>query len=238
MAIVLTPAQAAQEKVNRGFELARQISPEVFGQNYLGRLDEGKLTQGFGNVLNNYQSLSSTSTDTGDLLSRMKAGLSGLQSPELTAMRDRGSLELRRQYQSGLSALNRYRGASGLGGGVNLAAVRNLNRDRMLGAGQNEQDLMLKNVAVQDARTQAYGSAMQAENERRLAANAGYSDAALKQLQSRKDIDTYNMEQGAKELAGRTAAIGGGMDIYGGAVKDKKEDDRFDKAIKLNKKIK
>lgn len=169
------------------------------------------------------------SQETRDILSTLQGGLAGLNASENVALREQAQREVDRQYQGAVRDLTKAQARFGARGASAAAQLSNTQRQRMDTQSQLEQDLLVRNIDVQDRRRGQYADYLRAlegdESARRSLALGQYTDqlntlegeefgrkfGALGQYSQmagagqefRRAGDLYNTEQGVKEYLGR-----------------------------------
>jgi len=135
------------------------------------------------------------SADMQAALEQAMGGLGGLSAAENEALRARGYEELNRQFMGGQRALGRLQARSGVQGAAATAQFGDLMRQRGQQAAGLEQDIMLRNIAVQDQRRQAF---------QQLLRTAEQDELARQQ---------FNIGQQANLLAGQQGLFFGGAGL-------------------------
>ena len=135
------------------------------------------------------------SADMQAALEQAMGGLGGLSAAENEALRARGYEELNRQFMGGQRALGRLQARSGVQGAAATAQFGDLMRQRGQQAAGLEQDIMLRNIAVQDQRRQAF---------QQLLRTAEQDELARQQ---------FNIGQQANLLSGQQALFFGGAGL-------------------------
>lgn len=134
---------------------------ELFGDNTLGRLTDGR------------------TTEVQDVLDRYKSGLAGYSAPELQAMRDQASNGINQQAQTNLRALRGVQGMSGIRGGLASAQQYQTLQDAAKQRANFEQQLFIRNADEQQNRLGQYNGALtgaQAEELARKKYNIGQGE--------------------------------------------------------------
>jgi len=137
----------------------------------------------------------SRSAQMQEAMAQAQAGLGGLSAAENEALRARGYEELNRQFMGGQRALGRLQARSGVQGAAATAQFGDLMRQRGQQAAGMEQDLMLRNIAVQDQRRQAFQQLLRAAEQDELARQQ------------------FNIGQQANLLSGQQALFFGGAGL-------------------------
>ena len=135
------------------------------------------------------------SADMQAALEQAMAGLGGLSAAENEALRARGYEELNRQFMGGQRALGRLQARSGVQGAAATAQFQDLMRQRGQQAAGLEQDIMLRNIAVQDQRRQAFQNLLRTAEQDELARQQ------------------FNIGQQANLLAGQQGLFFGGAGL-------------------------
>lgn len=135
------------------------------------------------------------SAEMQETLAMSKGGLGGLTAAENEALRARGYEELNRQFMGGQRALANLQARSGVQGAAASAQFQDLMRQRGQQASAMEQDIMLKNIAVQDQRRQAFQNLLRTAEQDELARQQ------------------FNIGQQANLLAGQQALYFGGAGL-------------------------
>jgi hypothetical protein len=137
----------------------------------------------------------SRSAQMQEAMAQAQAGLGGLSAAENEALRARGYEELNRQFMGGQRALGRLQARSGVQGAAATAQFGDLMRQRAQQAAGMEQDLMLRNIAVQDQRRQAFQNLLRTAEQDELARQQ------------------FNIGQQANLLSGQQALFFGGAGL-------------------------
>jgi len=135
------------------------------------------------------------SADMQAALEQAMGGLGGLSAAENEALRARGYEELNRQFMGGQRALGRLQARSGVQGAAATAQFGDLMRQRGQQAAGMEQDIMLRNIAVQDQRRQAFQNLLRTAEQDELARQQ------------------FNIGQQANLLSGQQALFFGGAGL-------------------------
>ena len=135
------------------------------------------------------------SAEMQETLAMSKGGLGGLTAAENEALRARGYEELNRQFMGGQRALGRLQARSGVQGAAATAQFGDLMRQRGQQAAGMEQDIMLRNIAVQDQRRQAFQNLLRTAEQDELAR------------------EQFNIGQQANLLSGQQALFFGGAGL-------------------------
>lgn len=156
----------------------------------LGRIDTGAL-QGMATP-GSATYLGQRPKDLQDVISLMNGGLSGLNAVENQGLREQGMKEMDRQYLGQLAELRNMQAKSGVRGASATAQMGGIAKQNDMAKEDLEQNLMLKNIDIQDKRRNdlagLLGTLGNQEAARGLAAQGQYLDASK-----------YNVEQGNKE---------------------------------------
>lgn len=151
---------------------------------------------------NNPAYIGGRSKEMTDILDMMKQGLAGLSAPENTALREQAQRSLDQQYQTSLRQLQMSQARGGARGAAASAQQSNLDRQRMDEQNNLEQDLLVKNIDVQDQRRNAYQQAL-----------SGDEQVRAKKLQDAKDYllkkQGINLDQSNAEQSSKLATISG-----------------------------
>jgi hypothetical protein len=137
----------------------------------------------------------SRSAQMQETMAQAQAGLGGLSAAENEALRARGYEELNRQFMGGQRALGRLQARSGVQGAAATAQFGDLMRQRGQQAAGMEQDIMLRNIAVQDQRRQAFQNLLRTAEQDELARQQ------------------FNIGQQANLLAGQQGLFFGGAGL-------------------------
>lgn len=95
-----------------------------------------------------------------NLFSVMEKGLMGLSAPENQAMRESMTREIQGDYVAKQRKLNDVLARSRVTGGAALSAMNKNDKDNSDRLAKAEQDLLLKNIDIQDKRRGEYGDAL------------------------------------------------------------------------------
>lgn len=251
----------AQDILMQGEQTGRRIADEFYGEGALGRMSE-TLTPGEQAALDMQKHLSDTaglqSPEVRDLLTQQqgilhdarnltpletnaleisKAGLLGIDQPEIRAMRSQAKEQINREMMGQARELAKAQVRGQVFGGAATAQRRLLGQDS-LRAGRNlERDLIVANIdAKQKARDSFAGLTTNTEanrSNRTDAANRAFSATTLEDEDNRRrakmdsneklgnlsnaygesirKLKQFNIDQAAAEKAGRIGSIFGGM---------------------------
>ena len=147
----------------------------------------------------------SRSAEMQEALAMSKGGLGGLTAAENEALRARGYEELNRQFMGGQRALANLQARSGIRGAAAGAQFQDLMRQRGQQASAMEQDIMLKNIAVQDQRRQAFQNLLRTAEQDELARQQ------------------FNIGQQANLLSGQQALFFGGAGLAGQLMEQQRQ---------------
>ena len=147
----------------------------------------------------------SRSAEMQETLAMSKGGLGGLTAAENEALRARGYEELNRQFMGGQRALANLQARSGVQGAAATAQFGDLMRQRAQQAAGMEQDIMLKNIAVQDQRRQAFQNLLRTAEQDELARQQ------------------FNIGQQANLLSGQQALFFGGAGLAGQLMEQQRQ---------------
>lgn len=171
------------------------------------------------------------SSEMADILALMRNGLAGLNAQENTAIREQAQRELDRRFQNEQYALQKAAGGGRLRGGALASSLGDIGQRAAESQSQLEQDLLVKNIDIQDQRRNQYGSFLggQEEAERNRTANAlgalgagigGAEQAEFQRAeQARQDLlgaQNTNLNQEARDRAARAATLTGLTGIQSG----------------------
>jgi len=145
------------------------------------------------------------SAEMQETLAMSKGGLGGLTAAENEALRARGYEELNRQFMGGQRALANLQARSGVQGAAASAQFQDLMRQRGQQAMAMEQDIMLKNIAVQDQRRQAFQNLLRTAEQDELARQQ------------------FNIGQQANLLSGQQALFFGGAGLAGQLMEQQRQ---------------
>ena len=145
------------------------------------------------------------SAEMQETLAMSKGGLGGLIAAENEALRARGYEELNRQFMGGQRALANLQARSGVQGAAASAQFQDLMRQRGQQAMAMEQDIMLKNIAVQDQRRQAFQNLLRTAEQDELARQQ------------------FNIGQQANLLSGQQALFFGGAGLAGQLMEQQRQ---------------
>lgn len=153
--------------------------------------------------------IGSRSQETKDILGKLASGMDGLTAAENQGMREQAQREVDRQYQGALRNLATQQARSGVRGAS--ATAQNINTERARGQQQSEleQDIMLKNIDIQDRRRGAYADYLAgteaSEFGRRMDAEGMYGDLMANRNEYTQGINRFNIGQAEKDKLGRIA---------------------------------
>lgn len=172
----------------------------------------------------NVQRAGDRSAEMTDLLNLFKGGLQGLNAEENTALRESSQREVNREYETGMYELQKAQSRNRTRSAASNRQVMDANRNKFNDTASNEQDLLLKNMDVQDKRRSAYGDALTGaeknEFDRTQDALRSFSDA-LGSTENREDARIYNtrnqfldsskfnIDQSGKDKAAKVAGATG-----------------------------
>lgn len=164
-------------------------------------------------------------------LDRMQASLGGYTAPENRALFETMNRQLDQEAATQQRALGISQGQAGVSGDSAAAQKLKIMKQQALSRRMNQQDVLAKNVEEQRLRQAQFGqtaiSAKSAQDQARDAALGRLTEAAtsrsglnlqaagLNQANERANqetrigLDTYNLQQGEKELAGRVGVYYG-----------------------------
>jgi len=148
-----------------------------------------------------------------DILGKLSGGLQGLSSEENTALREQAQREISRGYETSLRDMMVAGSRSGLRGASATAQAGNLARQKGEDISNMEQDLLVKNIDIQDSRRNDYLSALTGiegdEKDRASSAAERALGATRDRYEEGQAIDKYNLENLMKDrLANITGAAG------------------------------
>lgn len=167
------------------------------------------------------------------VLGLMEQGLAGLSSQENQALREQAAREVDREYQNAVRQLSQAQAKRNVFGASATAQMRNLNKDRMDTQSKMEQDLLVKNIDIQDRRrgeyAQTLGGQEQSEWQRTADSLTAYGQGtqqaeadewsrAMDARNELNDVRKTNLDQEAKDRAAKIGLITGVVN-YGQAKK-------------------
>lgn len=204
--------------------LSGQVDPN--SANYAGKRSQEMTDQ-----LGLMQSMQGRTQETADLLKMMQGGLAGLNAQENQALREQANRENTRAYQTALSNLQANQAKMGVRGAAAAAQMFQANKGFMQQRDQTEQDLLVKNIDIQDKRRGQYADVLGGAETREAQRRNDYSSAltgaekleadklaAAQQnyntgLQNRNDYvnsrEQFNILQGNAEAAAKASGITG-----------------------------
>lgn len=147
-----------------------------------------------------------------EYLDQLKAGQAGLNTVENQALREAAGREMQARLATQQRQLAIANARGGVRGAAATAGNRDLGREALDQQRQQEQDLLLQNVSIQDARRAQYGQALNQNAQLR----AGY--------------DQFNAENRIKEAAARAAARAGGLNLLQGRRGRRESRRRFERS--------
>lgn len=156
-----------------------------------------------------------------EVLGIMKGGLAGLNAVENQALREQAQRELDRSYQNEQYALQKMSGGGKLRGGALASSLADISSKRQQGQSNLEQDLLVKNIDIQDQRRRDYSGLLGSQEE----AEFGRGRSARNDL---LNAQGFNASQQGKELGARMASITG-IANYGEAKRSGKRSYRLAK---------
>lgn len=172
----------------------------------------------------NVQKAGDRSAEMSSLLSLFKDGLAGLNATENQALRETAQREVNREYETGLSELKKAQARNRTRGGAAARQTMDANRNRLNTQSEMEQDLLVKNIDIQDKRRKDYGdvltTAERDEFGRTQDALNAYTDASGK-IQDREfgrvfdtrnqflDSKKFNIDMAGKDQASKVAGATG-----------------------------
>lgn len=129
-----------------------------------------------------------------DMLKR--AAEQGYSAPEVQAMREQGMDELNRQYLTAMREQAAAQRRGGVRGAAGAAQMQDLNIGRQTAAGNLERDLVIQNAETQQARKEAYGTAVRGTESTRASREATaqgmYAGAMTDEEMARRQREAYN----------------------------------------------
>lgn len=161
---------------------------------YIGqRTSEDKNT--LGALERQVQVAGNRSQEMSSLLGLFKDGLAGLNASENQAIREQAQREVNREYETASYELQKAQARNRTRSGAASRQAGDLARDRARAQSQMEQDLLIKNIDVQDRRRDQYGRVLgeQEQNEftRTNQALRDFAEAS-NAIQGREDYRTLN----------------------------------------------
>lgn len=178
------------------------------------------------------------SQEMSDTIALMKQGLAGLSATENQALRETAAREVDRQFQSAQRNLANAQARSQIGSAAAAAQVGSLGSQRGAAQSQMEQDLLVKNIDIQDKRRGAYanllGGQEEAEFGRGRMARADYVNLLggqeeaefVRGTKTREDLlnaQKVNLAQQRAEQAANLAATTGIAGLAGTAESEAKQ---------------
>lgn len=164
---VLDLENEAITKLNQAFEVAGIRSPEItslIGQIQRQYEDSGvktpEMTEALDLMRKNVDEASREDPRLTNALSIMEQGLMGLNAPENQALREKSRAELNGRIESSKRTLEDSIARNRVSGGASLAAMRQLDQLGITATQQAEQDVLLKNIDVQDTRRKNYADTL------------------------------------------------------------------------------
>lgn len=187
------------EDVKTGEEIGKTVAPEVFDPETFKELTPAQQAA------------------TQEYLDTLKAGQSGLTAVENQAIREAAGRELQARLATQNRQLALANARSGVRGAAATAGARDLSREAIEAQRRQEQDLLIQNIAIQDARRAQYGDALN-QNSALLA-----------------NYDQLNAENRLKRAAALAAARSGGLNLLQGRRSRRESRRRFDVSSKIAK---
>lgn len=161
-----------------------------------------------------------------DILGMMQQGLAGLNSQENTALREQAMRSLDQQLATSMRQTEISGARGGVRGAARAAQTENLLTDRQNQQGNIEQDLLVKNIDIQDKRRNDYYGALGGQE-------GAESDKVAKALARLRQGEGVNLDQSNAETAARQAALTGVL----GYATSKKNSDREYSLAKSGQKL-
>lgn len=152
-----------------------------------------------------------------DILGMMQQGLAGLNSQENTALREQAQRSLDNQLATSMRQTQIAQARGGVRGGAATAQMENLQRDRMDTQSNLEQDLLVKNIDIQDKRRNDYYGALGGQE-------GAESDKVAQALARLRQGEGVNLDQSNSEKAARAASLTG---VLGYATSKRRSDKQY-----------
>jgi hypothetical protein len=231
------PSQVASDRVTEGTEIGKQLAPEVFEDEFLGRIDKNPYMQGYDKALGFMEGGMAISPELQALMDERKARMGGFSNPELNALRSQGMEGISSQYQAGNRALMAQNRRSGISGGVAGAAQADLERSRMQQSRGLERDLYTQNLAEREGQMKGLEGLQQGFESNRMGYSKMYGDTTGEKNKFGSSLDEFNLGQQGKEISARVAARGTGLDVLLDTIGEKQDQAKFDQLFQFMKKL-
>lgn len=137
-----------------------------------------------------------------EVLGIMKGGLAGLNAVENQSLREQAQREVDRSYQNEQYALQKMSGGGKLRGGALASSLADISSRRQGAQSNLEQDLLVKNIDIQDQRRRDYSSLLGGQEESEFGRGRSARNDLL-------NAQGFNASQQGKELGARMASITG-----------------------------
>lgn len=222
-----TPEQKRAKQLTEEAYLKAGVRPE----DIQGALDDSKsligevgtrsdeMAQAIEDMKINASKIRENSPRLNAALDRMEANLTGLDAPEMQALRDKSAREIEGRKQQAERSLNNAIARSGARGGAALAAMSQLDRSALKESMAAESDLLIENAKIKEGRLKDYTDTLTGlelsadQNEigalRGVADTIGQSDESLtaSKLQANRDYTGFLSNATASEAEAKRAAM-------------------------------
>lgn len=149
------------------------------------------------------------SADMVEVQTLMKGGLAGLNATENQALREQAQRSMDTQYQTALRGLSMGQSRGGVRGAAATAQQGNLNKERMTQQNQMEQDLLVKNIDIQDKRRAAYSDLVAGMENQEFGRKAKAGEMLGTAQAELNKSDVFNVGQSNAQHSGDLSVITG-----------------------------